>query len=1629
MRKKARHSWGNEARWTVASDVPSPTKRNRTADWIQEEDLLSPRKASRRSTPNEESQSPISGPSPIAARPIETDTLELRSQYTQELMNQVSGDTEEDTDMEDVQASAIPDRMSRERSYESPLRQSFSVFRDATFAGTNEGIGVPLNFDTEDLPGFSEPLDTSSLQEEEDSFFNLPSSDSIEALDGGENDMSFGGPVGESSYMPFQRTSSLARELLESDEVDEDEIERQAHGRSELGTENQERENIHEEDSRHDRLERDESESQENSMEELDREAPVIEGAESGGSQRHQNSQEEEIQRELQVLQKEEIESSTRQSVEPADNIDPFLQGYEVPTTAMAPPSLPTIQTSNFDLDPVVSMAPPSRPGSPKTPDLRPQQSAALPLPSPFPGDDLATSYMDHGASDWQPSQGFMVPLRKSLPAFGFGFGFESDGLDRRYSTNVDDPDTDNIAASETKIIDGKIELDLPEQQLAVTPTLEIREPEIVPAEDLESAMPSDEVPHDELPTNFSPSETFSLNDSIQTKTKDVDALLEVQSDPRLYQDVVHDTSFNDVQMSYTEEQVVSAHVPAEMAGAKMAHSEMTDDQIDDAKTADGMMFDAKIADDEMEDADQVDDRSIGSPQVEYPDLPPANDVSSHACQVSASEVDDVLASPNLRAIERSSPDGVLASAGPDHTAYAESEREEQHEVMARAEDSSMGDDERDEDDGAEDIIREQSSGMGDEGVYSEDEKGVEQEFSEDDNEEGYEEEGGVPIGPDHRFGPPLSTSTGPSISAREVISLLSDSDDSSSSEVESDLESVDGDQEDAQLTRANLIDEEVESESEGDSESESESDADDDAMESSGSEDEDDPSQGLTTHGLEPSGSQYIPSFDGANDSPPSSSFVPALMSEDRFSSSMPTLDTPHASHFAPSMPATIDDRVPSSTAPLPSKGRTVVIELGSDLESEEEAQTIPSTAPMPAIKHELTERTEIKDTYEPFYNDDESMQDHASVDVINDHVPTVDERTEDQLTDLSDDAQQNTVPEEQKSNELPQAPSPSKRRPAVTFAPRVSRRRALGGSQLTTQLEHQSSQALASSQDTIKRPRLVVQDTFEGMIHSDGPVTTAPPSSRGHDSEATTDDENDTPLTQIRVGTDYPSHNEAKNGQPMSSPPVMMSDAYPDDQISNSKSKGEVTRPQQSSRRQRSRPQQSMAENTLVTPDASQFTQSQPSFSVHDDESTFPPTPMLTQTTSNSARHESQPHATQQSFDGDFQNHQKAEKTMARAKRDTSSVERLKQDASEALTVKLSKLQHDDKAFHELFLGESEKVSQKIRESSDGPLAKLDAWFSPRKPKRQDHSSSKLSYGSVSKLDTWHSPHKTKQQYQPSSPPQSFEDEPLPESQTLRGDRFDSQGLEFDENDDMLSSRFDTANGRNSMSPTVKHQNFMAQSLKNDLKDEEDDYPSSQLPDFRFSQSQPSQTKGLNTSWGYYTPVSNLMTKVSTQVSQFADDLADVIAVVTKNSTRPLRAESGPRDYVTEFLISDEDFWPKKVSVKIYRPWKPALPILEDGDIILLRGFNVIPTKKGVGLYMRSNESSSWCAWKFSLKVEENDLSSDSDQPMWSQKITAGEELTLKDREVCTAAEAQRGDEERDFVHELREWWVNKD
>ncbi|TGO43187.1 hypothetical protein BHYA_0003g01430 [Botrytis hyacinthi] len=115
---------------------------------------------------------------------------------------------------------------------------------------------------------------------------------------------------------------------------------------------------------------------------------------------------------------------------------------------------------------------------------------------------------------------------------------------------------------------------------------------------------------------------------------------------------------------------------------------------------------------------------------------------------------------------------------------------------------------------------------------------------------------------------------------------------------------------------------------------------------------------------------------------------------------------------------------------------------------------------------------------------------------------------------------------------------------------------------------------------------------------------------------------------------------------------------------------------------------------------------------------------------------------------------------------------------------------------------------------------------------------------------------------------------------------------------------------------------------------------------------------TKYLRTDLSEYTTLKMLRFKMNSKL--------DILAIATSVPTEPQRAKSGPRHYTSTFTITDQTIAPSGVvEVKIFRPYRDALPTPEIGDGILLRDFSVLSVK-GRGFTLKSEEESSWAVFK---------------------------------------------------------------
>ncbi|KAI9766258.1 MAG: hypothetical protein M1840_006672 [Geoglossum simile] len=115
-----------------------------------------------------------------------------------------------------------------------------------------------------------------------------------------------------------------------------------------------------------------------------------------------------------------------------------------------------------------------------------------------------------------------------------------------------------------------------------------------------------------------------------------------------------------------------------------------------------------------------------------------------------------------------------------------------------------------------------------------------------------------------------------------------------------------------------------------------------------------------------------------------------------------------------------------------------------------------------------------------------------------------------------------------------------------------------------------------------------------------------------------------------------------------------------------------------------------------------------------------------------------------------------------------------------------------------------------------------------------------------------------------------------------------------------------------------------------------------------------------GITTSLSYFSLLSTLQALFS--------QIVDALAIVTRHQPTE-KARRGSRDYVLSLAITDPSI-STSISVAISRPFKTALPIVSDGDGILLRGFKVTSQKRK--LLLQSTDVSSWAVFKSDGEVQ---------------------------------------------------------
>jgi hypothetical protein len=153
---------------------------------------------------------------------------------------------------------------------------------------------------------------------------------------------------------------------------------------------------------------------------------------------------------------------------------------------------------------------------------------------------------------------------------------------------------------------------------------------------------------------------------------------------------------------------------------------------------------------------------------------------------------------------------------------------------------------------------------------------------------------------------------------------------------------------------------------------------------------------------------------------------------------------------------------------------------------------------------------------------------------------------------------------------------------------------------------------------------------------------------------------------------------------------------------------------------------------------------------------------------------------------------------------------------------------------------------------------------------------------------------------------------------------------------------------------------------------------------------------TRALRTDLSWFTALKVLRHNLTKKI--------DVFGVVTTVPPEPERAKSGPRHYQVAFNITDQSICPGSkdpvTEVQVFRPYKDALPVVNVGDPILLRNFQVISVK-GRGFALQSCEVSSWAVFKDDAE----------------------------DGVDVRGPPVEYGDMERKQMHMLREWFTDLD
>lgn len=146
-------------------------------------------------------------------------------------------------------------------------------------------------------------------------------------------------------------------------------------------------------------------------------------------------------------------------------------------------------------------------------------------------------------------------------------------------------------------------------------------------------------------------------------------------------------------------------------------------------------------------------------------------------------------------------------------------------------------------------------------------------------------------------------------------------------------------------------------------------------------------------------------------------------------------------------------------------------------------------------------------------------------------------------------------------------------------------------------------------------------------------------------------------------------------------------------------------------------------------------------------------------------------------------------------------------------------------------------------------------------------------------------------------------------------------------------------------------------------------------------------SPPSGFRTSLSYFAPLSSLPSHFNTLTSTL---------VIIQSYTPITRSRYGPRDYTQSLYLTDPSSASSPPTLaQIFRPNELAIPVVIQGDAILLRNFKVTSFKNRVGLL--STDSSAWAVFRKDTDVQ------------------------------IRGAPVEFGAEERGFARGLWTWWAS--